>query len=278
MTPVPNAVSVDQSVIDARERMQALGVHHLPVMEEGQLVGVVTERELRSIVDLGQADPAALAVGEVVSRGSCMTVAADTPLIDVVRDMADRGADCCAVIHEGQLAGILTTHDTLRLLVTMLSESGPPRGSSVRPSAVRERILSEHQVLRSIYEKTGELAQRVLASDLDAQGPLRERCRELYETLLRHIELENAILAPALHEADAFGAVRADELLQEHRRQRALLLEALDAADDQPALELAESVTRLIVDLHVDMAHEERALLDSELLKDDPISVGANSG
>ena len=203
MTRVPNAVSVDQSVIDACERMHALGVHHLPVMHEGQLVGVVTEHELRAIVDHGQADPAALAVGEVVSCRSCMKVEADTPLVDVVQDMAERGVDCCAVMREGQLAGILTTHDTPRLLAAALLESGPRRESGLGPSDVRTRILSEHQVLRSIYE--------------------------------------NAILAPALHDADAFGSVRAEELLREHRRQHDLLLEALDSVDTNATHELARA-------------------------------------
>ena len=133
-------------------------------------------------------------------------------------------------------------------------------------------------MLRSIYEKTAELARRVLARDVDAQGHLRERCRELYQTLLRHIELEDAILAPALRETDAFGPVRAEALLREHRRQRNLLLEALDSTDARSTLELAHNVVLLIADLQVDMAHEEVALLDSELLKDDPISTSANSG
>jgi hypothetical protein len=258
--------------------MQTLGVHHLPVTEGGLLVGVVTERELQPIVDHGQADPAALALGEVMSPRSCTRAEADTPLVDVVRDMAEQRADCCAVMDHGELAGILTTHDTLCLLVAALHEGGRPHESGLRPSAVRKRILAEHQVLRSIYEKTGELARCVLARDAEAEGPLREQCRELYQTLLRHIELENAILAPALCETDAFGPVRAEELLREHRRQRKVLLEALDSTDAHSTRELARSVTLLIADLNVDMAHEERALLHPELLKDDAISVGANSG
>jgi CBS domain-containing protein len=278
MTPMPHAVTVDHSVSDALARMHVLGVHHMPVLSGDEVGGVLAERELSSIVEYGQADPAALAVGDVMARDSCLVVQGDAPLIAVVQDMADRGVDCCVVMEQGELAGIVTARDTMRLLVGALFDSGRHCVPGLRPSDVRERILSEHNVLRSIYAKTEECARRVLDGDATAEAPLRERCRELYGTLLRHIELENAILAPALHETDAFGPVRAEELLREHRRQREVLLDSMDSSDTRSETELARSVCSLIAELAVDMAHEERALLNPDLLKDDVMSIEGQSG
>lgn len=278
MTPMPHAVTVDQCVSDALARMHALGVHHLPVISGNEVVGALAERELSPIAEHGQADPSALAVGDVMARDSCLIVEGDAPLIAVVQSMADRGIDCCVVLEQRKLAGILTARDTMRLLVGALYDGGRHRVPGLRPSDVRARILSEHGVLRSIYAKTEECARRVLDDDPEAHAPLRERCRELYQTLLRHIELENAILAPALHETDAFGPVRARELLREHRRQREVLLDALDSNDARSAAELARSICSLIAELVADMAHEERALLHPDLLKDDLVTVDGHSG
>jgi CBS domain-containing protein len=278
MTPSPHAVTVDQSVSDALARMHALGVHHLPVTSGEGVVGVIVERELAPIVEHGEADPAALSVGEVLSRSSCLVVEGDAPLISVVQAMADRGVDCSVVMDAGKLAGIVTARDTMWLLVGALFDGGRRGVPGLRPSDVRARILSEHNVLRSIYAKTEECALRVLDEDTEAHALLRERCRELYMTLLQHIELENTILAPALYATDAFGPLRAEELLREHRRQRKVLLAALDSSDTSSNVELARSVHALIAELEIDMAHEERALLHPDLLRDDLISVDGQSG
>jgi CBS domain-containing protein len=274
MTLVPHAVTVDQSVSDALGRMHALGVHHLPVTMGLDVVGVLVERELRPLFEHSDVDPAALCVGDVVQRDSFVVVDSETPLLAAVQTMAECSVDCCVVTAAGRLAGILTARDTMRLLASVLHDGGRQSALSLRPSEVRARILSEHEVLRTIYAQTETSACSVLDGDAEAGAALREQCNELYRTLLRHIELENAILAPALHDADAFGPVRAQELLREHARQREALLAALHSADASSEIQLAEGVRALLAELAIDMAHEERALLNPELLRDDSISDG----
>ena len=170
MTPMPHAVTVDQSVSDALARMHVLGVHHLPVISGDEVVGTLAERELSPIAEHGQADPASLAVGDVVARDSCLVVEGDAPLIAVVQHMADRGIDCCVVMEQGKLAGILTARDTMRLLVGALYDGGRHGVPGLRPSDVRARILSEHDVLRLIDATTEECARRVLDDDREAHA------------------------------------------------------------------------------------------------------------
>jgi hypothetical protein len=151
--------------------------------------------------------------------------------------------------------------------------------SKPRPSEVRARILSEHEALRAVYAEVEALVGLVVAGDARSERPLRERCRTMYQMLLRHIALEDAFLAPALRECAGFGLLRADDLLHEHERQRRLLRYALSSIDEvTTSATLVQSVPPLLVSLRADMAHEEQALLTPELLKDDTIEPDMMTG
>ena len=151
--------------------------------------------------------------------------------------------------------------------------------SKPRPSEVRELILAQHDELRALYADLDALLADVTPGDSGGDRALRERCRRLYQMLLRHIAVEDALLAPALRESDGFGPVRADELLAEHDRQRRLLRYALSSiVESTPGATLVRSLPPLLDSLRADMAHEERDLLSAELLKDDSTQVDAFGG
>jgi CBS domain-containing protein len=238
----------------------------------------------RPIWELMTPVPPSVTVDEVQRRARsarsepCLVVGPEMPLLAVAQTMAERKADCCAVVDGGRLAGMVTANDLLHVLSGALLLGAERHAASLRPSHVRARILAEHEVLRQLYANVEELARRVLAEDADAEEPLRERCRELYQTLLRHMELENTILAPALRETAGFGQVRAQTLLDEHERQRSVLFQALIAVEADSEADLARDVCTLINELLVDMAHEEQALLHPDLLSDDPITADAATG
>jgi acetoin utilization protein AcuB len=275
MTPVPHSVTADQTISQARERMRALGVRHLPVTQEGEVVGVLSERELNVLNDWPGFDADTRTVGDVVSGAPCL-VEPDASFHSALASMSKGKADCCVVIDEGRTVGILTSSDLMLLLSSMLTGRPGPREHGLRPSEVRERILAEHTVIRSLLTKVDDLARDVIDGDLESDGPLREHARELYQTLLRHIELENMILAPALRESDSFGPEREHRLRSEHEQQRARLAGSLATLDDNVATAVARDVRALIADLREDMMYEERALLNDDLLKDDVIAVDAS--
>ena len=52
MQPAPMAVDPEMSIAEVGERMRALGVDCLPVVEGGRLVGVVRWRDLEALLDL----------------------------------------------------------------------------------------------------------------------------------------------------------------------------------------------------------------------------------
>lgn len=277
MTRIPHAVDVGQAVADALARMSTLAVGHLPVVESGRLVGMLSARELAQVSEVVGFDAQAVPVGDVM-RADVWSVPPQAALCDVVGEMALRRTDCCAVVEEGRVVGILTSTDALLLLAQLLG--GPPQlRMPLRPSQVRARILAEHTLLRCLCVDLERLAARVTdeIEDEEAERLLRERCRELQLTLLGHIELENALLAPALREVDGFGPERAQQLLAEHALQTASARALLDAVDNLAIQELAAQVERLVAHLRADMVHEERAMLNPDLLRDDVIDVAASS-
>ena len=48
MTRHPHTIRIDEKLDTARKLMTSLGVRHLPVLEAGKLVGVVSDRDLKS--------------------------------------------------------------------------------------------------------------------------------------------------------------------------------------------------------------------------------------
>ena len=148
----------------------------------------------------------------------------------------------------------------------------------MNPSVVRKRILQEHAALR---RRLRELEAAVDAMHTDAS---QVRCvvdiaRELLTELVVHTELEDAILAPALREIDAWGPIRANSLLEHHESQRAQLRELAEcygAAED--CERIAHITLEWLRDVRTDMTHEETEVLSASLLRDDPIAVGMESG
>lgn len=148
----------------------------------------------------------------------------------------------------------------------------------MNPSHVRKRILQDHVMIRQRLNEL-EQATSAMLSDHTSVTQVGELTRGLLVDLARHTELEDLILAPALKDIDAWGAVRADQLLAHHQTQRADMSELLRLFDMHlDAHDVARVVVSLIQELRIDMEHEERDLLSPDLLRDDVIAVGSNSG
>ena len=150
----------------------------------------------------------------------------------------------------------------------------------IYPSEVRRQIFEQHKELRVMLEDIQDLAHHVLGGEADGAQPLREKAEQLYESLGRHLDVEDAFLVPALRETDAFGPDRAEALLEHHQEQRRQLKEALWALHDDghKIHEIATGLLHLVQDLRIDMAHEEKDLLSDKLLRDDPITTDIFTG
>ena len=150
----------------------------------------------------------------------------------------------------------------------------------MQPSEIRQRILSDHQLLKIMASEIQDLALRIQAGEVYLSGKLRERGRNLYECFCRHIDLEDVILVSALHNADAWGEERAKELRDEHREQREVLTYLLERLFDptQPQILMVHDLLNFAAWLCDDMRHEEETLLHQDLLRDDVVGIHVNTG
>ena len=88
------------------------------------------------------------------------------------------------------------------------------------PSHVRQLILQDHERIRLGIAAMHEAAESAQAGVCGALERLREETDRFCARFLRHLDLEEAVLVPALREVDAWGDARADVILNEHAVQR----------------------------------------------------------
>jgi acetoin utilization protein AcuB len=121
MTKTPITIGHQQPLARAHEVMRDHRVRHLPVLKEGELVGVVSQRDLYFIETLKGVDPAAVPVEEAMAPDP-FTVQIDEPLGKVVETMAEKRYGSAVVLDGKDVAGIFTTVDALALLHDLLGE------------------------------------------------------------------------------------------------------------------------------------------------------------
>jgi acetoin utilization protein AcuB len=101
--------------------MRAHGVRHLPVLEGGKLVGIVSSRDLYFLETLRDVDPAEVTVEEAMTQ-TPYVVSAETPLAEVAAAMAEHHYGSAVVTDAHGVAGIFTTVDGMRALAAVLAE------------------------------------------------------------------------------------------------------------------------------------------------------------
>ena len=115
MSPFPYSVDVGASVADAQEFMREHRIRHLPVTQEGNLVGSVSDRDIKLVLgpDFAYPDAEATRVADVLVRDAYI-VDMNTGLDDVLAHMAEHHLGSAIVTRQGKLAGIFTVTDACR--------------------------------------------------------------------------------------------------------------------------------------------------------------------
>ena len=112
MTPFPWDCHLDDRVGHAKNVMRERNIRHLPVIDGGDLVGIVTDRDI-GLVENATREPAereALRVRDVCVLDAYV-VELSEPLDRVLYEMAERHIDSALVVKRGRLAGIFTSSD-----------------------------------------------------------------------------------------------------------------------------------------------------------------------
>ncbi len=122
-------ITPDQSLRMARERMRKHGIRRLPVVKDGQLVGMVTDRDVRQ----AWASPATslsthellylldrVTVQEVMTP-KVLTVTPDAPLVEAARLLHDHKIGGLPVVDGRAVVGIITEMDLLEAFIEFLT-------------------------------------------------------------------------------------------------------------------------------------------------------------
>lgn len=124
MTPLPRAIDVDTPIREARNLMRERGVRHLPVRRGGELVALLSDRDVKRALDpsLGLPDADELFAGDVAVFEP-RTVGETTPLDEALEEMAEHHIGSILVERNGDLLGIFTSTDACRLFAHHLREA-----------------------------------------------------------------------------------------------------------------------------------------------------------
>jgi len=121
MTADPHTIGQEQSLTVAHRMMREHRVRHLPVLEGGKLMGVVSQRDLHLIETLRDVDPDDTTVEEAMTMDVYVTPP-NTPLAEAARVMAEHKYGSAVVVDRGKIVGMFTTVDALSALAQLLED------------------------------------------------------------------------------------------------------------------------------------------------------------
>ena len=118
MTPDPICITSAITIAEAHALMVERGFRHLPVVDDGKLVGVLSTTDIGK---LGASSPE-LMKGSVASMMTAnpQTIESTEPIELAAATLAMRKINCLPVVRNGALVGIITTYDLLDALARRL--------------------------------------------------------------------------------------------------------------------------------------------------------------
>jgi acetoin utilization protein AcuB len=111
MTPRVETVSAGESAEVAQRNMRQKRIRHLVVTSGRDVVGVVSDRDLKEAGSFRQIET----VGEIMTS-PVVTARPETTLRQAANLLRGRTIGCLPVLDEGRLLGIVTTTDLLELI------------------------------------------------------------------------------------------------------------------------------------------------------------------
>jgi CBS domain-containing protein len=122
MMGAPVTLKPDDTLDLASDVISLGRIRHIPVVEDGRLVGLLSERDLigaaaSQIFGLKQKSKSALLKSLLIKdvmKKRVFSVKPDTPIKEAARLLAEKKIGCVPVLSDGSLIGLVTTTDILR--------------------------------------------------------------------------------------------------------------------------------------------------------------------
>ena len=131
------AIQAEQTLPEAHALMMQHKIRRLPVVKDGDLVGIVTLGDLREASPSGATSLsifelnyllARLKIGQIMTRDP-LTITPDTDLTEAAKLMLHHKIGGLPVTDGGELVGVITKSDIFRAYVR-LAETGVPRAQA----------------------------------------------------------------------------------------------------------------------------------------------------
>jgi acetoin utilization protein AcuB len=128
MTPFPFFADAAAPVAEVERLMRKHKIRHIPVQREGEVIGIVSERDLHRWASQATSnwDKSTVLASEAMIRNPYV-VAFDTPLSEVAAEMERRRIGSALILRHGKLAGILSAMDVCRILASVLDAEFPAK-------------------------------------------------------------------------------------------------------------------------------------------------------
>ena len=155
------------------------GIRHLPVVEGGRIVGIVSDRDLRDISPPRDTQDQENALGyarvrEIMSADVVTAHPLDT-IEHAARVIYDHGFNCLPVVADGEIAGILSSSDLVRTLVELIGAGG-------EGSWIEVEVPNEPGTLAGITDEIRDRHVNISSVFLGSAG------RETYRTIVLRLE------------------------------------------------------------------------------------------
>jgi len=126
MTSFPYYVNVDDTAATMERMMDEHSISHLPVQENGKVIGIVSERDLHHYVkrETPEAEKDTIQARHIMIPNPYV-VPFRAPLNEVVFEMAKRRIGSVIIQRQGKLAGILSAIDVCRIFGEFLDTMFP---------------------------------------------------------------------------------------------------------------------------------------------------------
>ena len=213
MTTDPITVGPQESVAYAKSILDSKDIHHLPVTEDGVLVGILTSSDLLKL-DIFKGKAAALAAIKVeqVMEAEPVTLDVFADLIDVAAKLSDGSFHALPVVEaDNVLVGIVTSTDLINHVLMQvprgdgsLQQPEPEQGGSRMTDAQMTSVL---RVARDAVSAGSDDPLSNAVMHLTEQNRLLRQATEAAELYMRsgHGEREHSVLLKALDDIQRFG-------------------------------------------------------------------------
>jgi len=214
MTTNPVTIRAEDSVVTAKDLLQAHGIHHLPVVADGILVGILSSSDflkLHVLRDRTQA-LAAISVSQIM-EAEPVTLDVFADLVDVAAKLSEGGFHALPVVEaDNVLVGIVTSSDLINHVLMQV-----PRGDgSLRESATAEtgsrisdaEVTSTMRAAKEAVQSGKGDPQAASLVHLAEQNRLLKAVSKAAELYMRsgHGEHEHSVLIKTLADVQRFGS------------------------------------------------------------------------